>query len=163
MFNNIAVQTNAPSTEDQGHLIRPRIISLLEAAMEKPLTIVCAGAGYGKTWAVSDFARMCNISNGWIGLTAKDNFPPHFWDNFTAIFTLLDEISARKCVELGFPKSDAEIDLFLRIFGQAMLSGSRVLVFDNAHLITEPTVLHFLERFVHEMPDIMNVFLITRE
>ena len=40
-----------------GYFIRPRINKLLAKVIEKPLVVVCAGAGYGKTCAVSGFIK----------------------------------------------------------------------------------------------------------
>ena len=48
--------------DNPDHLIRPRVNELLSKAIEKPLVIVCAGAGYGKTRAVYDFTKKKAVS-----------------------------------------------------------------------------------------------------
>ena len=51
--NMVAVQNRIESSNF--HFERPRLNQLFKEAAKYPLTIVCAGAGYGKTCAVRDF------------------------------------------------------------------------------------------------------------
>ncbi|TCJ34318.1 LuxR C-terminal-related transcriptional regulator [Parafrankia sp. BMG5.11] len=39
------------------HVTRPRLLALLDEAVDRPLTVVCAPAGAGKTMALADWAR----------------------------------------------------------------------------------------------------------
>jgi LuxR family maltose regulon positive regulatory protein len=60
-------QSNVPlSPGNQIYLKRSQINRLLEKAVEKPVVIISAGAGYGKTQAVYSFVRKYSALVGWI-------------------------------------------------------------------------------------------------
>lgn len=63
-------------------LPRPRVVSLLEAALAFPLVTVIGGSGTGKTIAVRDFASSVDAEVIWVDMTRMDNFGLHLWRNF---------------------------------------------------------------------------------
>ena len=67
---------------EAGFFERPRIQRLLTEAARRPLVMVCAGAGYGKTRALADFARGSAATIVWVQLAARDNIGSRFWENY---------------------------------------------------------------------------------
>ena len=66
--------SSASRSEHFFHFERPRLNQLLAEAVKFPLVMVCAGAGYGKTRAVSDFvSEHKNTPVVWLQLSARDN------------------------------------------------------------------------------------------
>ena len=120
---------NTDDLPEAGRLIRPRINALLEKAAQKPLTIVCAGAGYGKSWAVRDFAAASGPQARWLQLSASDNAPE-----------LINTLT-----ENGGPEH------------------RRLTVLDDFHLITEPSILRFIEAEAASLPKKRAFILICRE
>src|SRR5690349_1065386 len=61
---------------------RERLIHLLDAGSQRPVTLVNAGAGWGKTLLVSSWAEGGTAPGpvGWLSLDADDNSPRAFWE-----------------------------------------------------------------------------------
>ena len=98
---------NKTQTDNLEHLVRPRINTLLEKAIKKPLTLVCAGSGYGKTRAVYDFVRKSEIAALWVQLSEHDNVPSRFWESFVHGIAQINDVSGVDDFKnLGFPDTD---------------------------------------------------------
>ena len=137
---------------NQVYLDRPRINSLLEQAIQKPVVSVTAGAGYGKTSAVYKFSKMCNADTIWIQLSARDNVRERFWENFLYVISIINKEAAAAFYEIGFPASEQQFQYFLSLCQQAATPNKKyLLVYDDVHLITEKIVLDFLKRFIAVM------------
>jgi len=94
-------------TDPSGHFVRRRVNELLAKAIEKPLVIVCAGAGCGKTRAVYDFTRDSGIPTSWIQLSEHDNIQSRFWNSFIlGSEPLIDESMTEGLKSLGFPDTE---------------------------------------------------------
>lgn len=65
------------------HIVRERIIALLEEAWARKVTLIFAAAGYGKSTAVSDFCRLRAAErSAWYSLDAQDSDPATFLSHF---------------------------------------------------------------------------------
>jgi ATP/maltotriose-dependent transcriptional regulator MalT len=62
LIENNGVMKPTP-INDPYHLVRQRINAMFNGAIDKPVTIVCAKTGFGKTRAVSDFLCYTNEEN----------------------------------------------------------------------------------------------------
>lgn len=54
---------------------RARVRRLLDATRDHPLTLVCAPAGYGKTFALAEWCETLDAARAWITLGREDNDP----------------------------------------------------------------------------------------
>ncbi|MCL2342437.1 MAG: LuxR C-terminal-related transcriptional regulator [Firmicutes bacterium] len=158
-------QTNfRPPTDSTEYLFRPRINALLEAAIEKPLVIVCAGAGYGKTRAVSDFTKKSKIPTMWMQLSEHDNVPSRFWESFVDMIAKASETSANELKNLGFPDTLDKTNRYFSIRDRITSEYPKFLaVLDDLHLIKNPAVLGFIEDFIQNAQANRSVILISRE
>jgi LuxR family maltose regulon positive regulatory protein len=59
-------------------IVRERVIGLLAEAAERPLTVVSAPAGFGKTTAVVTWLETVGARRAWVSLDALDNDPRRF-------------------------------------------------------------------------------------
>jgi LuxR family maltose regulon positive regulatory protein len=154
-------QYNAGSPE---HLIRPRISALLAKAIENPLVIVCAGAGCGKTRAVSDFIREQNIPTLWMQFSERDNIGSRFWDTLTAATAQLDKALAGELRAIGFPDTlDKVVQCFSMICRSMSINQRSLHVLDDCHLLDDPAVLLNIERAIYELPKDTTLILICRD
>ena len=165
--NGQAVRNRSTQADSAEHLIRPRINALLKKAIEKPLVIVCAGAGYGKTRAVYDFVRENKIATIWVQLSDQDNVPSRFWESFVHGIAQLPGVT---CVEdyrnLGFPDTDDKVNQYISFRNRGMASlphGKYLAVFDDFHLINNPEVIRFVERFAQDTQRKYSILLVSRE
>jgi LuxR family maltose regulon positive regulatory protein len=60
-----------PMTKD--HLRRERLLDRLEKNRQRPLTLVSAPAGYGKSTLLSCWLESCDVPSAWISLDNNDN------------------------------------------------------------------------------------------
>jgi ATP/maltotriose-dependent transcriptional regulator MalT len=72
------------SNNQQVLLDRQRVNKLFAGAVKYPLVAVTAGAGYGKTRAVSMFLNKCKNEEKklWMQFSKCDNMSARFWENF---------------------------------------------------------------------------------
>jgi LuxR family maltose regulon positive regulatory protein len=146
-----------------GTLERPRITRLLEDAVRCPVVSVCAGAGYGKTRAVYSFLQYHKAITTWVQLSRRDNISSRFWENFTHAVSLRNEAFARRLMDAGFPRTDADYEQYLQIPEEAISPAERhVIVFDDFHLLHDEKVLRFVEKSVHASFPNITTILISR-
>ena len=144
------------------HYQRERLNALFAEAVSRPLVVVCAGAGYGKTSAIHDFAREYGAVTAWVQLSERDNVGARFWENYTHTIAQMNKPFAMAMAELGFPDTEDKLNQYQAIMRENVVIRKRLLVFDDFHLIEDPAVLHFIERSVHDMIPEMSLFLVSR-
>jgi LuxR family maltose regulon positive regulatory protein len=145
------------------HIKRPRLNKLFIEAMNYPLVMVCAGAGYGKTSAVHRLMEEFQPSLSWIQLSERDNVVPRFWEKITHNWEKVDPPFAGKMVKLGFPDTKEKLNRFHAIVRDHVELKSRIIVYDDYHCIENPQVLHYLEDSVfYYLPPGTSVFLVSR-
>jgi LuxR family maltose regulon positive regulatory protein len=148
---------------NQIYLERPGIDRLLEKALQKPVVVVCAGAGYGKTQAVYSFVRKYPALVGWIQLSERDNIGKRFWENLITGIAAGNKKAAARLAGTDFPETRREFERYLTIPLQETRTDTKyILVYDDFHLIHDKGVLQFLERSITApFPSITSI-LITR-
>src|SRR6185312_12136031 len=58
---------------------RPHLRQRLQRGLERPLTILTAPAGFGKTTALRAWLQHDRVRAGWLSLDRDDNDPAQFW------------------------------------------------------------------------------------
>ncbi len=57
----------------QDYVVRPRLVDALNDGLGRPLTLICAPAGYGKTSLASAFLATYPLPSAWVSLDEGDN------------------------------------------------------------------------------------------
>ena len=130
------------------HFERSRLNDLFMEAVKFPLIVVCAGAGYGKTSAIHDFAGKYHATTAWMQLSERDNIGARFWESFTHMLTLVDSPLAKAASKLSFPDTREKINQYLELLQEHLTMIQRIIVMDDFHYIEEPAVIRFLEECV---------------
>jgi LuxR family maltose regulon positive regulatory protein len=128
------------------HVSRPRLLTQLDRAAELPLTLLCAGPGAGKTVLLADWVRHARARVAWLNPTAADAEPRRFW---RLLESALPDCDGAKCAApLGTVPSSG-LDLLQMLFSQVPDSAQQlVVIVDDAHVLTDPGVLHSLDRLI---------------
>src|SRR5260370_9092460 len=63
---------------------REHLLSALDRALDTPLTLLCAPAGFGKTTLLSAWAGRHTAQVAWLSLDELDNSPTRFWVSLIA-------------------------------------------------------------------------------
>jgi len=157
---------------------RPRLCKLFTEAINYPLIIVCAGSGYGKTYAVHSFLKKNDIKTAqeqqteekkihtyasWVQISERDNIPARFWESYTNQVSLLWPDFGARFKEIGFPNTDEAFSKYKAIKLEiASLPGMRIRVFDDFHLLRNKDILRFFERSVNITVPNFKLLLISR-
>jgi LuxR family maltose regulon positive regulatory protein len=138
-------------------------MKLMESAVSNPLVLVVAGAGYGKTRAVHSFLRNYDALTTWVQLSERDNIGLRFWENFIHTVSLYNDDVAARLEECGFPDTDEKFARFVTIPEDKISSSGRyVMVFDDFHLISDRSVLRFIEMSVNMLFPNFTTIIISR-
>ncbi|OFW79274.1 MAG: hypothetical protein A2201_07305 [Alicyclobacillus sp. RIFOXYA1_FULL_53_8] len=147
-------------------LPRPRIMTYLSEIPDFPLTVVKAGAGYGKTTAVSNYVRQSGLCIRWLTIREGDRHGIRFVER------LLHSLLPEQILDLSMERILAAADSPLTWLLSAELSAEFVLnyvheevvlVLDDFHLLDEDaTVLHWMDRWLSHLPLSMHVVFVTR-
>ncbi|WP_236790915.1 LuxR C-terminal-related transcriptional regulator [Amycolatopsis sp. GM8] len=150
--------TKLAAPEPPPYLVsRPRLLSTLDTSAERPVTVVSAPAGFGKTLLLADWLAHGNHHGRavWVVVDGYDNDERYFWS------ALLDALSAHPAMTQGaaltalaVPESPSEDPAFLASVVD-ILDEQRepmVLVLDDLDELTEPGPWHGLHQLVRHRP-----------
>jgi LuxR family maltose regulon positive regulatory protein len=158
--------SNLPiASGNQRFLERLRIDRLLERAIQNPVVIVSAGAGYGKTHAVYSFVTKNKVLTSWMQFSDRDNIGERFWENFIATVTLVNKKAAAKLAKIEFPATERQFERYLTIPEVGARDDGRVIfVYDDFHFIRDKAVLRFMERSITSpFPNITSILISRSE
>ena len=124
---------------------RQRLIDRLDAATRQPVTLVCAGAGWGKTMLLSDWMESTSVPVGWLSLNSQDNDPQAFWSHVVATLRATGQVRGDSpLAELSsIPADDVERIVLLES-GLSTMPTATVLVLDEAQEIEDPRIVREL-------------------
>ncbi|MBN1177617.1 MAG: tetratricopeptide repeat protein [Anaerolineae bacterium] len=167
--DSLIVRTKlAPPRLPKRTLCRPRVTQRLLEARDYRLTIVQAGAGYGKSTALSALAgEDCPLA--WYHLASEDVDPLvfflHLFYSFRAALPNLSEAplaileGLRGSSDVPWP---TVVDLLVNELAQRS-DASICLVVDDVHLLSEaPGPLTILDRLIGRAPQNLHIVLSTR-
>jgi LuxR family maltose regulon positive regulatory protein len=148
-----------PST---GLLARERLITQLAQGLQRPLTLVIAPAGYGKTTLLSAWARQSATPIAWVSLDADDSAPRRFWAYVIAALDAAQPgVGVRAQVLLDTPT--VAIEQVLTTLINALSSAQPMtLVLDDYHVIDVAGIHKSLAFLLNHLPDTLHIALASR-
>ena len=143
---------------------RPQLLEQVEGWQQRPLTLVSAPAGYGKTTLVSSWLESLECPTAWLSLDEHDNDLELFLTYFLA------------CVQTSFPDAVEETVALmggaelppLRVLSNSLanelnrLPQRLVLVIDDYHVISEPKIDELLSELLKHPPRPLHLVIVTR-
>jgi LuxR family maltose regulon positive regulatory protein len=167
MLGLLAIKLHRPSIPAKW-VQRPYLIQRLNEglAFNRPVTLVSAPAGFGKTTCISEWA---NALDGWpvtwLNLDSSDDDPGRF---FAYLVAALQNVEASLGQEIGgvirsgqIPPS--EIISTTLVNDILALEGRFLLVLDDFHVIQDRLILQVMEQLLANFPHPLHLVLITRE
>ncbi len=148
-----------------GLVARPRLMERMDEALSFALVLVSAPAGFGKTTAVSQWAKQGKAPPlAWVSLDNGDNDPVRFWDYFIAALTKLKPgIGQAASNMLHSPQPyPTESVLTALINDFAGISGDCAVVLDDYHLISSDAVHEGITFLLDHLPPNMHVIIAAR-
>jgi LuxR family maltose regulon positive regulatory protein len=144
------------------HFERSRLNQLFTEAVRYPLVVVCAGAGYGKTSSVYDFAGEYQVATAWVQLSLRDNVAGRFWENFIYSIAQVNQPFAKELGKIDFPDTEDKFNRFVAIARKNMSIKQRIIVLDDFHCIEDSSVIRFVERIIQNLSYGISLLMISR-
>ena len=141
---------------------RSRVLAVLDAAIDVPLTTVIAPAGYGKTTAVAQWATMTDVPVSWISLGPEDNNPTRFLGYLIASVKAADPATLEEELEHASTFQDWRETMDLVISAMDLATHHFFLVLDDFHCLSNPQLLRAIGFLVSRLPVQAHLVLISR-
>jgi LuxR family maltose regulon positive regulatory protein len=152
-----------PPARRAGIVPRPELVSRLEEGAGRPLTLVSAPAGWGKTTLVGDWLSERGGPSGWVAIDPSDNDPARFWRYLSeALRRAGAAVDEQTVGALGGAGDTREAGLSALVNALAELDAPTVLALDDYHLVTEPEVHASLGFLVENAPEPLRLVITSR-
>lgn len=152
-----------PPAPIDGTISRPRLSQAL-ARTSKPVALISAPAGYGKTTTVAQGLTGASTPVAWLRIDRADNDPVRFWRHLAGTLASAGQLDQQTRDDIADSLEsgrlqDAVDDLLIAV---DETPESAVLVLDDVHEITNPTVLDPLSDALLRPPNSLKIVLVTR-
>jgi LuxR family maltose regulon positive regulatory protein len=155
----LATKLHPPSARPN-RISRPRLLARLDEG--RPLTLVAAPAGFGKTTLLSDWVRQ-NSKVAWLSLDDDDNDPARFWGYVVAALRQVEPAVGEAALAwLQSPPAPTVAVVSELINQLAALPERLVLVLDDYHVISAPPIHEALAYLLDHLPDPLRLVITTR-
>jgi LuxR family maltose regulon positive regulatory protein len=151
-------------------LSRPRLTNRLLANLSKPVTLVTANAGSGKTTLVADFVQRRAFHFVWYQLDQTDADPFVFLGYITKgikqVIPDFGEVTFSYLQQAGdelAQQPERAVDVLLNEVLEKV-ERQLILVLDDYHHLGAETAVHrVVDRLLSYLPDVLHVIIISRE
>ncbi len=149
---------------DGAHLHRGHLLGRLNQSQHRPLTLVSAPAGYGKSTLVSCWIESCDVPSAWVSLDESDNDLRLF---LTYMVSAIEIISPDVCTETRSilkvdPLPPVAIIVRSLINELDRIENPIILALDDYHLIRERRIHELIAGLLHHPSPSMHLVLIAR-
>lgn len=155
-------------------VVRSRLLAQFEASVQRPLTLVSAPAGFGKTLLVASWLQQTNHPVAWLSIDDNDSEPLRFWTYVDAAFhNVLPDIglAAQEALHTSpAPTVEALVALLINDLARHFEAPSPepptadhlFLVLDDYHLIEAAAIHEGVTFLLDHCPPWLHLILITR-
>ena len=148
------------------HLVlRPRLIEQLQQGMERPLTLVSAPAGFGKTTVLAQWLAESSLPVAWLSLEPEDNDPTRFLSYMIAALQTLDPQLGTTALALLRTPQPPSPEAVLAVLANDLVGrnvGDVALVLDDYHVITSESIQRGMTFLLEHLPHELHLILATR-
>jgi LuxR family maltose regulon positive regulatory protein len=149
---------------------RERLLAMLDGALATPLTLISAGAGFGKTTLLATWVSRRTIQTAWLSLEELDNSPTRFWVALIAALrrcpSFTPRFGATPVALLQSPQSPPLATILTAVL-QELESGEVyaapvVLILDDYQVIEDPAIHEGISFFLEHLPESVHLILASR-
>jgi len=146
------------------HVHRARLVERLEERRYRPLTLVSAPAGYGKSTVVSCWLEGCDCPSGWVSLHEQDNDLRLFLTYFVAgVQTMFPHAVSETMALLNAPTLPPLSVLAASLTNELdLIEENFILVLDDFHCIQDKSVHDLLSELLRQPPRPMHLVIVGR-
>ena len=146
------------------HLHRTHLLERLEKNLYRPLTLVSAPAGYGKTTLMSCWLESCGIPSAWVSLDKNDNNFQQFLSYFLAAVRNMFPDAGRKTLAMvNAPTLSPVSFLAGSLLNELeLIEQPFILVLDDYHHIQDESVHELLIQLLSHPPQSLHLVVVGR-
>lgn len=146
------------------HIPRQRLLDQLAGHADRPLTLLCAPAGSGKSSLLCDWVATTNIPCAWVSLDERDNEPVVFLNYVLAAIQLsVPGVNLETRDLLKAPETPPLETLAISLSNDLdRISTDFLLVLDDYHVITNPQIDALLLQLLRHPPQSVHLIVATR-
>ena len=143
---------------------RERLLSQLESGRDLPLTLVSAGAGYGKSTLLSQWLARCDSPRAWLSLDGFDNDLSQFLSYFAAAVQTIFPDACPETLSLVKGTELPPLPILARILINELdqIHDSFLLVLDDYHAIQNRDVHELLNELLTHPPRPLHLVIASR-
>jgi len=146
-------------------IARPRLSARLAEGLARPVTLLSAPAGFGKTTLVSAWLAECDCLAAWLSLDEGDSDPAHFFAYLLAALQTVDPALGQSVQLLLMAQPLPPLDALTATLVHELASRPDTisLVLDDYHRIQGDAVHSILRFLVEHQPPNLRLILLSRE
>ncbi len=144
---------------------RPHLTQQLQQGMERPLTLVSAPAGFGKTTLLAQWLAERSMPAAWLSLEPEDNDPTRFLSCVLAALQTIDVRAGSSVLALLRTPRPAPPETVLAVLANELADRTTedfALVLDDYHVITAELIHRAMTFLVEHLPPHLHLILSTR-
>jgi len=144
---------------------RTTLLERLETGRTRPLTLVAAGAGYGKSVLVSSWLEACEWRSAWLSLDEDDGELRRFLSYFIAAVKKVFPQACKDSLELTSAIELPPVSVIATTLGNDLDSLAKpfILVLDDYHRIAARSPVHdLLQQLLNHPPIPLHLVILTR-
>ena len=161
---NTKISIPAPGTRI---VARPRLADKFHEGLQRPLTVITAPAGFGKTTMVSDALREYAGEHqiAWLSLDEEDSHLIRFLYHLVATLqSVAPDVGRAPIFLIGRLQLPAPNDLITALLSEIAESTKQiVLVLDDFHAVSSPEIQASVSFLVEHMPEQLRLVLVSRK
>lgn len=157
-------------------VLRPRLLSRLNAALEHKLLLISAPAGFGKTTLATTWLSQLNLPSRytWLSLDEHDNEAGRFLAYLIAALQKIDAHIGRGLNEALYTPETLDTEMILTALlndliasdeaaeGEASIQSHTVLVLDDYHVLDNPQIDDALAFLLDHLPVNFHLVILSR-
>ena len=146
-------------------IMRPRLLEHLDAGLARPVTLVAAPAGFGKTTLVAEWVSGCRLPAAWLCLDEADNDPARFLAYLgAALQQIEDEAGQATLAALDAAQPQVPLGALLPLLVNEIsaIPEDFILVLDDYHLIAAQPIHDALGFLIEHPPQPLHLVIATR-
>jgi len=161
----LATKLYVPRTQS-GFVHRSRLLAQLDAGSVRPLSLICAPAGFGKTALLADWIQARQRSVAWLSLDAGDNDPARFWRYVAAALDRIRPgLADGVAPQLGPPAPPSFDGVATALINELTIRPGEhdvLLILDDYHVVEAQPVHESLMFLLDHLPSDVHVLLASR-
>lgn len=146
---------------------RSRLVERLNQGLAagRPIALISAPAGFGKTVCVAEWVTGLDLPIGWLTLDSVDNDPERFFTYFIAVLQSVRPGLGEEIASLVRAGQLPPLDIIGASLVDDLLENEApfVLVLDDFHVIQDASILQVFQTLVGNLPPALRLVLLARE